>query len=249
MLDSPGVASVPVSGMNVNLAAADELAAGMEASGTADSPQEKEADAVLKRCLQTSRRGVVRGVSMVAHFAGRLPGLQKTATVDANRHVSREGLVEYTVNEKNGDTTVQKELIFRFMGGESESTGKDNAKVAVNEANYKFKYKGKREKDSRMAYVFEVNPRKKREGLFKGEIWVDVESCLTVREAGRFVKSPSVFLKKVEFTREYVIRDGLAVPKTMQLNSETRFWGAAELDIQYGELTYEDPHPVNGNGL
>ncbi|MBI5084282.1 MAG: hypothetical protein HZB13_06765 [Acidobacteria bacterium] len=225
----------------------DEAAAAMAAP--ADSPQDREADAILKRCLQSSRKGVIRGVTMVAHFAGRIPKLQKTATVDASRHISREGAVEYTVTERNGDSTVQKELIFRFMGRESESAGKDNSKAAVNEANYKFKYKGKREKDDRMAYVFEISPKKKREGLFKGEIWVDEESCLTVREAGRFVKSPSVFLKKVEFTREYTIRDGVAVPKMMQVNSETRFWGVAELNIQYGELTFEDPRSINGNGL
>ena len=31
---------------------------------------------------------------------------------------------------------------------------------------------------------------------------------------GSFVKNPSVFLKKVEFVREYEIHDGVAIPET-----------------------------------
>ncbi len=64
---------------------------------------------------------------------------------------------------------------------------------------------------------------------------------MTVYETGRFVKSPSVFLKKVEFSREYAILDGVAVPKTMQTSIETRFWGPAQLDIQFSDFHREDP--------
>ena len=182
---------------------------------------------------------------MVAHFAGRLPKMQKSATLDARRHVDRQGVVKYEMTERQGDLTVQKELIARFMNGEEDSSLKDNSKVAITPENYKFKYKGWRERDGRQSYMFEVTPKKKREGLFRGEIWLDAQTALTVREAGRFVKSPSVFLKKVEFTREYAIQEGVAVPKLMQTSIETRFWGVAELDIQYGGLTWEDPQLTN----
>ena len=55
------------------------------------------------------------------------------------------------------------------------------------------------------------------------------------------MKSPSVFLKRVEFVREYTIREGIAVPKAMQSSIQTRFWGMAELDIQYSDVVWEDP--------
>ncbi len=209
------------------------------ASG-ADKEQDSEGEMVLKRYLQVSKKSIVRGVNMMAHFVARLPKLEKSATLDAKRHVSREGIVEYDTTDRQGDVTIQKYLIATFINGEMENSGKDTAKVAVTPANYKFKYKGQREKDNRMVFVFEVNPRKNREGLFKGEIWLDSETGLRVRETGRFVKSPSVFLKKVYFTREYSIRDGFAVPKLVQTAIETRFWGLAELDIQYSAFTWEE---------
>lgn len=211
-------------------------------SGLADTQAERESEQALTRYLQASRRNLIRGVSMMAHFAGRLPKMQKSATLDARRRITKEGTIIYEPTERQGDSTVQKELIVRFINGEMENSGKENTKVAISNENYKFKYKGIRDREGRQAYVFEVNPRKKREGLFKGEIWIDTDTALPVREVGRFVKSPSVFLKKVDFTREYSIKEGVAVPQTMEINSQTRFWGMAELAIQYSEFRWEDLH-------
>ncbi|HEY3443218.1 MAG TPA: hypothetical protein VGK29_20845 [Paludibaculum sp.] len=207
---------------------------------TPDKDQDGEGDMVLNRYFQVSKKNILRGVIMVAHFAGRLPKMEKSATLDAKRHVNKEGVIEYDTTDRQGDVTIQKYLIATFINGEMENSGKDTSKIAVTRDNYKFKYKGKREKDGRPVFVFEINPRKNREGLFKGEIWLDSDTGLTVREAGRFVKSPSVFLKKVYFAREYTIRDGFAVPKLIQTAIETRFWGLAELDVQYSAFTWED---------
>ena len=206
-----------------------------------ETPQEKEGEKVLVQYLQVSKRSIIRGVTMMAHFVGRVPKLQRTATLDAKRHITKDGLLEYSPTDRQGDASVQKELIIRFINGEMESAVKDNTKVAISNENYKFKYKGARDMDGRTAHVFELNPRKKREGLFKGELWLDAETGLSLRETGRFVKSPSVFLKKVEFVREYTIREGVAVPKAMQSSIQTRFWGTAELDIQYSDVVWEDP--------
>ena len=209
-----------------------------------DKEQDREGDMALKRYLVASKKNTLRGVIMMAHFAGRLPKMEKSATLDAKRHVNKEGVVEYDTTDRQGDVTIQKYLIATFINGEMENSGKDTSKVAVTPANYKFKYKGKREKDGRPVFVFEINPRKSREGLFKGEIWLDSDTGLTVREAGRFVKSPSVFLKKVYFAREYTIREGFAVPMLIQTSIETRFWGLAELDVQYSGFTWEEQQAV-----
>ncbi|MGB9610315.1 MAG: hypothetical protein ACPL7M_05025 [Bryobacteraceae bacterium] len=208
---------------------------------TADSAKEKAGDSVLSRYAQASGSRVARGITMAALFAASLPKMGKAATVSARRLITRDGAVNYEITDRRGDATVWKELILRYINGEMENAGRDHSNVAVTPANYKFKYKGERERDGRIAHVFEVTPRKKRQGLFKGEIWIDSETALTVYETGRFVKSPSVFLKKVEFSREYAILDGVAIPKTMQTSIETRFWGPAQLDIQFSDFHWEDP--------
>jgi hypothetical protein len=232
LMDGTASGAVPIPGANV-VALAGEPA------------REKEGDQILARYLQASKNRVVRGISMVAHFAGSLPKMKMRGVADARRRVTENGAIEYEVSARNGDNTVWKELILRFMNGEMETATKDRSKVAINPENYRFKYKGQRERDGRMAHVFEVNPRKKREGLFKGELWVDVETSLPVLESGKLVKSPSVFLKNVQFTREYSLQDGIPVPKAMQTSIQTRFWGLAELDVQYSEFEWERSQPAS----
>ena len=61
----------------------------------------------------------------------------------------------------------------------------------------------------------------------EGELWLDSASHLAVRESGRMVKSPSVFVKRIEFVREYEIQGDLAVPRRIMTSVDTRLVGKA----------------------
>jgi hypothetical protein len=76
--------------------------------------------------------------------------------------------------------------------------------------------------DGRTVHVFQLTPRKKRVGLFKGDLWLDAETCLPVRESGRLVKLPSIFLRRIEFVREYEIHEGLVYPHSIESVVDTR---------------------------
>jgi hypothetical protein len=211
-----------------------------------DGDRDKQGEQILARHMSASGRGMARGFSSVARFIGRLPKMNKTASLAAKRHIDWTGSIEYTdVLLRAGDSTVQKDIIARFMSGEVESATPDPSKekdrraTAITQENYKFKYRGLQEIAGRQVHVFELNPKKKRLGLFKGELWIDADTGLTVREAGRFVKSPSIFLKRVDFERSYAILDGVAVPKSLSSKIQTRFWGMAELEIEYSEVTWD----------
>jgi hypothetical protein len=78
-------------------------------------------------------------------------------------------------------------------------------------------------------------------GLFKGDIWIDAATYLKIQERGSFVKSPSIFLKSVEFTRKYEIRDGISVPLQIQSTVETRLVGKAELTIDFSNFAVDAP--------
>lgn len=225
------------------------------AAGFAAAPDPQEQASILQRYFQAGKSNVVRSATMVAKFAGKLPKLGREATLRAKRVVLPDGAVEYEVIDRDGDKTVQKDLIARYMGAEIESSTHPSEEIALTEANYKFKVKGLQSREGRQVQVLEVNPRKKRPGLFKGEIWLDPESGLTLCETGRFVKSPSVFLKKIEFERKYRIHEGKSVPVTMATHIETRFWGMAELEVEYSDVSMTQPAkeasaaPVKRDGL
>ena len=106
--------------------------------------------------------------------------------------------------------------------------------LALTPANYKFKLKGpKLGADGRDVYVFQVVPRAKRVGLFKGEVWLDAKTCLPVFEKGRFVKNPTIFFRKVDFERAFAIQNGSAVPARMSSTIETRLVGKVNLSVAY----------------
>lgn len=66
----------------------------------------------------------------------------------------------------------------------------------------------------------------------KGELWLDVETGAIVRESGYLVKRPSIFLKRVDITRETILRNGVAEIRLTHLSIDTRLVGRAELTIQ-----------------
>ena len=172
---------------------------------------------------------------------GRIPKLKKEGKMSAMRRISSLGKITYQGIRFWGDNTVKKEVMARYMTAEVEATEpaevKESQNIGISPQNYEFKYKGLNDRNNVRVHIFELKPRHKRVGLFKGELWLDPETCLPVRETGRLVKNPSVFIKKMEFTRDYEIRDGVSYLKRMETKTETRIVGRAELNIEYANFS------------
>lgn len=184
----------------------------------------------------------VRGVDMDMHFSARLPRMKKEGVMLAKRIVSSLGKISFVVKSFTGDNTVKTYVITKYMAGEV-NLAENSLDAGINPKNYKFKYKRTEPFNGRQVHVYELNPRKKRLGLFKGELWIDDETALPVRETGRLVKSPSIFLKKVIFTRTYAMVNGAALPEHLESTVETRIAGKAEIDIRYSNFGAESPVP------
>jgi hypothetical protein len=204
-------------------------------------------DEIVRQYCAASRgqEEAFKGASMQVEIHGALPNLKKAAVLKALRRISSLGRITYQVLGFEGDHTVQKEVIARYIEAEIDAQREQTAAMAVTPDNYKFHYKSVGHLDGRSAYIFQVTPRKKRDGLFRGEVWIDTETYLKAQETGYLVKNRSVFLKRVEFTRRYEIRDGMSVPRRTESVADVRMVGKAELTIDYtnfsvGDLTVED---------
>lgn len=137
----------------------------------------------------------LRGASMDVEIKASLPKLKKQGILHALRRISELGRITYEALRFDGDGTVKNQVIARYLSAEAEAQKEQSPSLAVTPENYKFKYKGRNQLDDREVHVFQVTPRKKRQGLFKGEIWIDTASYLRVQESGRLVKNPSIFLR------------------------------------------------------
>ena len=180
--------------------------------------------------LQESRP---QAVSMDVDMDADLPQLKKHGRFHAFRFMSKVGQIFYDKRRFEGDGTIKKEVIGRYLQAEKDAKSEYGAAAAVTPANYKFKYQGMTDYAGRPAYVFHVDPRKKQLGLYKGELWIDKETGLPLRQWGELVRNPSMFLKSVYFVRDYEIYDGVSVPRRLISNVSTRLFGKAHLTIWY----------------
>lgn len=189
-----------------------------------------------------AQKDAVKSVEMEVLMEGQIPKLKKTGKMSALKRVSSVGRVTWKLLGFWGDDTVKKEVMARYMHADQEAAlgANKNGDISITPGNYNFKYKGLGERNQQQVYVFELKPKHKRVGLFKGEIWLDATTCLPIREAGRLVKNPSVFIKRMEFVRDYEIRDGVSYLKRMESHTDTRIVGRANLNIEYANVTKRD---------
>jgi hypothetical protein len=160
-----------------------------------------------------------------------LPKLKKQGRLSAIRRLLPLGRPEYQVLEIAGDQTVRQQVIFRYLSAEVRAAALPTSSIAITPANYRFHYKGPVKAGKTVAFAFLITPRKKQEGLIKGELWLDGETGAVVRQSGYLVKKPSVLVKRVDVTRETTLQDGIAAMRVTHLSVDTRLVGRAELTI------------------
>jgi hypothetical protein len=139
---------------------------------------------------------LMQASSMDIEIAASLPKLKKHGKLLALRRVSALGRITYEKLRFEGDGTVKKQIINRYLSAEAEAQEDQSFSIALTPENYKFKYKGKTRLEGRDTHLFEVSPKHKRQGLFQGRVWIDAATFLRVQESGYLVKSPSVLLKR-----------------------------------------------------
>jgi len=147
-----------------------------------------------------------------------------------------------------GDGFVKSNVIFRLMQSEADHVKKDQpGDTAISTANYKFSYKGTEQVDGRVVHVFAVKPRQKRAGLFKGKVYIDAYTAAMVRAEGRLVKSPSLFIKKIEFVQDYAQVGDYNLISHVHSVADTRLVGKAIVDITHDDYRVQSKEQLRAS--
>ena len=219
------------------------------AAGAAESTASPSDSIVEQFCAATRGQDrLLQGSTMNVEISASLPKLNKKAKMSALRRVSALGRITYEKLRFEGDGTVKKQIINRYLSAEAEAQQDPSFAIALTPENYNFKYKGKADVDGRETYLFDVSPKRKRQGVFRGQLWIDTATYLRVEESGYLVQSPSVFVKKIAFVRKYQIRGGVSVPKQEQSFADTRLVGRAEMTIDFSNFAI-DSVPAGAMGI
>jgi hypothetical protein len=200
--------------------------------------------------LATYERGMKEQASELAGYTAtsvidaELPDSSQKAEFELKRHYAAPSVLEFTPVRSTGDKFVKSNVIVRLLQSEVDHVHKgEQSQTAISSENYKFSYKGIAQLDGAAVHVYDLKPRQKRVGLFKGKIFVDAFSGRLLRAQGTIVKSPSFFIKKIDFVQDYATIDGFTFPTHMHSESETRLVGKAVVDI-----THRDYQPELAGG-
>lgn len=169
-----------------------------------------------------------KGSSVDLVIDAAIPNMEKRGTMKVLRHETAEGKISFDVVSYEGDNTIKIQVIARYLSFEEQAPP-----VGLQPDKYRFKFKRMDELNGYPAAVFELQPKRKQLGLFRGELWLEEASGLPLRISGRFVKNPSVIFKSMDFTRDYEVRDAKAWISRLQSESETRIVGKVLMNIVY----------------
>jgi hypothetical protein len=162
----------------------------------------------------------------------QLPDTAQKGNFELVRQYTAPNALAFTPVRFTGDGFVKSNVITRLLQSEVQHVEKgDGAETAISAANYKFSYKGADAIDGREVHVFQVRPRRKVAGLFKGRIYVDAVTGTLRRVEGTVVKSPSFFIKKIEFVQDYADFGAFTFPVRAHSMAMTRVVGRAIVDI------------------
>jgi hypothetical protein len=172
---------------------------------------------------------------------------------DTNQHGEYELLRAYKAPKSlsfatikfTGDTFVKTNVITRLLQSEVDHVEKGNPSAsAISDENYKISYKGQDTVNSKLVHVFQLKPRRKVPGLIKGKIYLDAYTGSLVRAEGSIAKSPSFFVKKVDFTQDFQDINGFTVPTELRSVSKARIIGRAVVNIFHRGYDFKPVQPT-----
>jgi hypothetical protein len=188
--------------------------------------------------LQVCRgRSVIQAEQLASYSAttvirAQLPDTSQSGEYEVQQHYSAPRTLAFKALRFTGDAFVKTNVIVRLLQSEVEHLQKDDPELnAISPANYKFSYKGTSQLDGRTVHAYQLKPRQKRAGLFKGRIYVDAYSGSLVRAEGRPVKSPSLFIKKIDFVQDYADIGLFTFPVHIHSEASARIVGRAIVDV------------------
>lgn len=159
-----------------------------------------------------------------------LPKMGRSGVMQVLEFIPRQGRTLFRVLGFEGDGLVKRQVIARYLSAEA-SAHEDVGALALSAANYKFQLTGSADYLGRAAWVWRVEPRSRRAGLYSGELWLDAATARPLRQWGVLAKSPSVFIRQVYFVRDFDINTGSV--RRLIVNSNTRIAGAVDLTLWY----------------
>ncbi|MFI5096765.1 MAG: hypothetical protein ACHQT6_02210 [Candidatus Acidiferrales bacterium] len=154
------------------------------------------------------------------------------------------GTVTFTSTSGNGSGFVIHRVFQRLMDDEEKRIriNKDPDTLITPE-NYTLEVVGTDKVAGSVCSVVRAVPKRKETNLFEGKMCIDNQDSAIVRIAGHLAKSPSFWIKQVDFVREYRKIDGFWLLSREEAVSVLRIFGKETLTVDYQNYSLNVPEP------
>lgn len=156
------------------------------------------------------------------------------------------GTKEFSIRSETGSRLLIERVFHKLLQSEKEALTEENqARVALNNDNYRFALAGYESMPTGPCYILSVEPLTKNKLLYRGRIWVDAEDFAVVRIEAEPAKNPSFWTKETRIEQAYAKVGDFWLPVSNRSSSTIRLGGRADLTIDYQDyqiVTATRPH-------
>ncbi len=205
--------------------------------------------------LRVYESGARRQLSTLVEYSdattisAEIPKTSEKGQVSLTETFSAPRTLAYTGVRFVGSGFVKNNVIVRLLQADVEHVHRRReSETAILDSNYKFSFKRAETVAGRLLYKFAVTPRRKCPELFEGEILLDSWTGHIVRAGGRLSKSPSWWIKRIDFTEDYADVGEFTMPVQISSVTEARIIGRVVATIRHRAYEVRSIDQVQAEG-
>jgi hypothetical protein len=200
---------------------------------------------LVQRNLERARAlGAYHGTRIYRLEYHGFPGSRSAEMTVAVEYRSPE-TKEFSIQSETGSRPLIEKVLHKLLQSEKEAlTGENQARVALNNDNYRFTLSGYENTPTGPCYVLSVEPLTKNKLLYRGRIWVDAEDFAVVRIDAVPAKTPSFWTKETRIEQAYTKVGDFWLPISNRSSSAIRLGGHADFTIEYHDYQITAATPL-----
>lgn len=214
------------------------------ASGPHPSPTETTVDIVFAKLVEFNRLRESRLQQYSVHTTYRVQNDkgETSAETQVLMRYRAPGTKEFKIVSEKGSGLIRSRVFKPLMDMEVETAlVRNRYDSSITPNNYRFTLLGEEDVDGSHCFVVQATPKRMDKYLFKGKVWIHAEEFAVVQIAGQPARSPSMWVKRVDFVRRYQKIGEFWLPLKNESVTRVRIFGRNTLTTDYEHYDITQP--------